>query len=594
MFTYPEKFDVIVVGAGHAGCEAALSSARMGMKTLLLTINADTVAQMSCNTAIGGIAKGQIVREVDALGGEMGKIADKTGLQFRILNKSKGPAVQSPRAQCDKKLYQFTMKHTIEKQKNLRFIQAEATEILTVGKKAIGVLAKPSIKFLGKTIIITTGTFLKGLIHIGETTFHSGRSGEFAAMHLSDSLKKLGFEIGRLKTGTPPRINGKTVDYSKCTAQPGDEPAVPFSYFTEKITQKQLPCWLTYTNEKTHKIISANFHRAPLFSGQIKGIGPRYCPSIEDKVKKFPEKERHQIFLEPEGYDTEEVYCNGIATSLPYDVQYEMLKTIDGLENCEMIRPGYAIEYDFCQPTQLKPTLETKNIENLFFAGQINGTSGYEEAAGQGIIAGINAVAKIKGIEPLILRRDEAYIGVLIDDLVTKGVLDPYRMFTSRAEYRLLLRADNADLRLMDYGYKYGLIDGEIYKNFQKYRTFVLCSDDTYSTNVLQEEIYPWTKEKIKNEIEIEKKYAGYIKRQIADVEKFKKIENKKIPEKINYDKIPGLLTESRHKLNQVRPVSVGQASRISGVTQADLSIIMIWLNAKKERKRRLKGSNYE
>ncbi|OQW98750.1 MAG: tRNA uridine-5-carboxymethylaminomethyl(34) synthesis enzyme MnmG, partial [Elusimicrobia bacterium A5] len=374
----------------------------------------------------------------------------------------------------------------------------------------------------------------------------------------------------------------------------GDEPAVPFSYFTEKITQKQLPCWLTYTNEKTHKIISANFHRAPLFSGQIKGIGPRYCPSIEDKVKKFPEKERHQIFLEPEGYDTEEVYCNGIATSLPYDVQYEMLKTIDGLENCEMIRPGYAIEYDFCQPTQLKPTLETKNIENLFFAGQINGTSGYEEAAGQGIIAGINAVAKIKGIEPLILRRDEAYIGVLIDDLVTKGVLDPYRMFTSRAEYRLLLRADNADLRLMDYGYKYGLIDGEIYKNFQKYRTFVLCSDDTYSTNVLQEEIYPWTKEKIKNEIEIEKKYAGYIKRQIADVEKFKKIENKKIPEKINYDKIPGLLTESRHKLNQVRPVSVGQASRISGVTQADLSIIMIWLNAKKERKRRLKGSNYE
>ncbi|MDO8734687.1 MAG: tRNA uridine-5-carboxymethylaminomethyl(34) synthesis enzyme MnmG [Elusimicrobiota bacterium] len=585
MFTYPEKFDVIVVGAGHAGCEAALSSARMGMKTLLLTINADTVAQMSCNTAIGGIAKGQIVREVDALGGEMGKIADKTGLQFRILNKSKGPAVQSPRAQCDKKLYQFTMKHTIEKQKNLRFIQAEATEILTAGKKAIGIIAKPSIKFLGRTVIITTGTFLKGLIHIGETTFHSGRSGEFAAMHLSDSLKKLGFEIGRLKTGTPPRINGKTVDYSKCTAQPGDEPAIPFSHFTEKITQKQLPCWLTYTNEKTHKIISANFHRAPLFSGQIKGIGPRYCPSIEDKVKKFSEKNRHQIFLEPEGYDTEEVYCNGLATSLPYDVQYEMLKTIDGLENCEMIRPGYAIEYDFCQPTQLKPTLETKNIENLFFAGQINGTSGYEEAAGQGIIAGINAVAKIKGIEPLILRRDEAYIGVLIDDLVTKGILDPYRMFTSRAEYRLLLRADNADLRLMEYGYKYGLIDGEIYKKFQKYKELVKENNFVSDADIL-----PWTKEKIEYEIEIEKKYAGYIKRQIADVEKFKKIENKKIPEKINYDKIPGLLTESRHKLNQVRPVSVGQASRISGVTQADLSIIMIWL----EKKKRIKKANYE
>ncbi|MDD5686498.1 MAG: tRNA uridine-5-carboxymethylaminomethyl(34) synthesis enzyme MnmG [Elusimicrobia bacterium] len=580
MFTYPEKYDVIVVGAGHAGCEAALSSARMGLKTLLLTINADTIAQMSCNTAIGGVAKGQIVREIDALGGEMAKNTDASGIQYRILNKSKGPAVQSPRAQCDKKLYQFTMKHTIEKQENLSLKQAEVTEILTDDNKAIGVIAKPSIKFLGKTVIVTTGTFLKGLIHIGETTFNSGRSGEFAAMHLSDSLKELGFEVGRLKTGTPPRINGRTIDYSKCISQPGDEPPVPFSHYTLHITQKQLPCWLTYTSEKTHKIIAENFHRAPLFSGQIKGIGPRYCPSIEDKVKRFTDKNRHQVFLEPEGYDTEEVYCNGLSTSLPYDVQVKMLRTIAGLENCEMIRPGYAIEYDFCQPTQLKPTLETKLVDNLFFAGQINGTSGYEEAAGQGLIAGINAVSKIKKNKPLILGREEAYIGVLIDDLVTKGILDPYRMFTARAEYRLLLRSDNADLRLMDYGYEYGLVDEEIFKRFQKYKTFVKQKNIEFNENIL-----PWTTEMVKYESEIEQKYSGYIKRQIADVEKFKKIENKKIPEKIDYHKIPGLLTESKYKLDQIKPLSIGQASRISGITPADIGILMIWLNKKKYEK---------
>jgi tRNA uridine 5-carboxymethylaminomethyl modification enzyme len=633
MFIYPKKYDVIVVGAGHAGCEAALACSRMNFSTLLVTLNLDTIAQMSCNTCIGGVAKGQIVREIDALGGEMAKNTDRTGIQFRTLNMSKGPAVQSPRAQCDKKLYQFTMKHTLEKQKNLDLIQAEATDIILSGPggKVRGILCGQSVQYYGKAVIITTGTFLKGLIHIGETTFKAGRSGEFSAEHLSASLTKHGFEVKRLKTGTPPRINGRTVDFSRIVKQPSDIPPVPFSHFTREIKQPLLPCWLTYTNKKTHEIIAENFHRTPLFSGQITGIGPRYCPSIEDKVKRFRDRHRHQIFLEPEGYNTEEIYCNGISTSLPLDVQVKMLQTIKGLEKARLMRPGYAIEYDFCPPTQLKPNLETKLVENLFFAGQLNGTSGYEEAAGQGIMAGINACLKIKGEEPFILDRSEGYIGVLIDDLVTKGVLDPYRMFTSRAEYRLILRSDNADMRLMKYGYKFGLITEKDYKSFLVYKEKVgkeilrlekekdpvtklplaqLIRQGKLTVEALlapprcigakkrikagatekinktagkasggvYDNAYVATPERVFNEALIEIKYEGYIRHQASEINKFLFFEKKRISACLDYNKIPGLLTESKHKLIQIKPVSIGQASRISGVTPADIGILMVYL----------------
>ncbi|MFQ3675110.1 MAG: tRNA uridine-5-carboxymethylaminomethyl(34) synthesis enzyme MnmG [Endomicrobiia bacterium] len=608
------SFDIIVVGGGHAGCEAALVSARMGCKTLLLTMNLDTIAQMSCNPAIGGVAKGQLVREIDALGGEMGKVADKAGLQFRMLNKSKGPAVWSPRAQCDKLYYKMYMKHILEQQENLYLHQEEVVDILISGNKIVGVETKNGLKYFSKAVILTTGTFLNGLIHVGLKNFPSGRMGEFASFGISKSLKKFGFEIKRLKTGTPPRINGRTIDFSKLEPQYGDEDPVPFSHFTSKITQEQLPCWIAYTNEHTHKIILKNLDRSPLYTGVIKSVGPRYCPSIEDKIMRFKDRDRHQIFLEPEGYNTNEYYCNGISTSLPEDVQGQIVHSISGCEKAEILRYGYAIEYDFCPPTQLYPTLETKLVDGLFFAGQINGTTGYEEAAAQGLIAGINAVLKIRGEEPFVLRRDEAYIGVLIDDLVTKGVMDPYRMFTSRAEYRLMLRTDNADLRLMSYGYKFGLIKKEYYEQFERYRKELLnfldfirkkrireknetvfnlvkqgkLLEEVIDKNELEQyvksfdeknkDICCWTREKFLEQVHIQIKYSGYIERQINEVEKMQRLENKKIPEDFDYSKVKGLLKEAVIKLSKIKPKTIGQASRISGVTPSDISILLIYL----------------
>ncbi|MBI1979394.1 MAG: tRNA uridine-5-carboxymethylaminomethyl(34) synthesis enzyme MnmG [Elusimicrobia bacterium] len=581
MISYLKSYDVIVVGAGHAGCEASLACARTGLKTLLLTLNLDSVGQMSCNPSIGGLGKGQVVREMDALGGEMAKNTDATGLQFRILNSSKGPAVQSPRAQCDKKLYQFTIKHTIEKQKNLDLKQGEAIQILTEElhsserKKVVGILTKSGIEYSAKAVIVTTGTFLKGLLHYGMNHQPGGRAGEGRAEHLTDSLRDLGFEVGRMKTGTPMRLNANTINFSRCAIQPGDEPPIPFSHFTEKLTQKQMPCYLTYTNELTHQIIRESLDRSPLYTGKIKSIGPRYCPSIEDKVVKFPHHKRHQIFLEPEGYHTEEIYVNGLSTSLPEDVQWQIVRTVPGLEDAELMRAGYAVEYDFCPPTQCKPSLETKLVEGLYFAGQICGTTGYEEAGGQGLIAGINASQKIKGEEPLILRRDEAYIGVMIDDLVTKGVDEPYRLFTSRAEYRLLLRSDNSDLRLMDYGFRVGLISKEVHQKFCVYRQRI--AGPILPASVL-EDIRPWTEEKIERQSAIQKKYAGYLNRQNQMANRLVKMEKKQIPADYDYDSIPGLLNESRQKLKKVLPRTIGQAARIPGITPSDIGILLIYL----------------
>jgi tRNA uridine 5-carboxymethylaminomethyl modification enzyme len=596
-------YDVVVIGAGHAGCEAALASARLGFATCLFTINLDTIAQMSCNPAIGGLAKGHLVREIDALGGEMAKVTDRAGIQFRMLNMSKGPAVWSLRAQADRVLYRISMRNVLEYQENLNIKQASVEKIIAEGGKVKGVLTSLGIFYGTKAVIVTTGTFLKGLIHIGLENFSAGRAGEFPSMGLSDSLMELGLEMGRLKTGTPPRLDAKTIDFSKTEAQYGDDPPTPFSHSTEKITNPQLPCYLTYTNNETHKIILSNLDRSPLYSGRIKGIGARYCPSIEDKVVKFSQRERHQVFLEPEGLETKEYYANGIPTSLPYDVQVKLVRTIPGLEEAEIMRPGYAIEYDFVFPTQLRHNLETKTIEGLFLAGQINGTSGYEEAAAQGLMAGINASMKLHGKDPLILKRHEAYIGVLIDDLITKGTNEPYRMFTSRAEYRLLLRHDNADLRLMDKGYETGLLDKEIYQNFLKKRMLIseelqrlkktrIRIDGTDRNESLEqilkrpeinygfiEEFSPSDKpltEEIKKQAEIQVKYDGYIQRQMEMAERLKKIEDKKIPEHFEYTAVNGLSKEILSKLQEIKPSNLGQASRIPGVTPAAISLLLV------------------
>lgn len=612
------EYDVIVVGAGHAGCEAGLAAARMGAKTLMLTLNLDMVAFMPCNPSVGGPAKGIVVREIDALGGEMGKNIDKTHIQMRMLNTGKGPAVRALRAQADKFLYQHEMKKTIENERKLTLHQAMVDKLIIEDGVCRGVVTETGAEYASKAVIITTGTFNRGKVIIGDLSYESGPNNQRPSIKLSEHLVELGLDIVRFKTGTPPRVNSHTIDYSKTEIQPGDDIPRAFSYETTKFIMDQIPCWLTYTSDTTHQLIDENLHRSPMYSGMIKGTGPRYCPSIEDKVVRFNDKPRHQIFLEPEGRNTEEVYVQGLSTSLPEDVQRKMLETIPGLEKAQLMRAGYAIEYDSVVPTQLWPTLETKKIPGLFTAGQINGTSGYEEAAGQGIMAGINAARKALNQDPVILDRSEGYIGVLIDDLVTKGTNEPYRLLTSRAEYRLLLRHDNADLRLTELGYKLGLISEERYARFltkqeqienekKRLENIIIkptdkvqkliqelggspLKDGVRAGDLLKRPEVTYThihqlvpaEEKINDEVteqvEIQIKYAGYIEKSLQQVERMKKMDDKKIPEDINYDAISGLANEAREKLKQVRPLSVGQASRVSGVNPADVSILLVYL----------------